>query len=240
MKAIILAAGLGSRLSRQNSELPKCLLELHGKSILLHQLDLLAACGIIDITIVTGFAAEHIRRAAGDRAKCVYYPHFASTNNLLTLHYHRRLLSGSLLLLFSDVLLACESLKDCVNARADFALLVDTSRCVEGTMRVRLDGGAVTDLGSHIATENGDGNFIGISRCSATGASLLAEELNDAVSETDCRTAYYTQALARLAAKRHRLEAVDLKGRPWVEVDTASDYLIAQNNRFYASPQPRS
>jgi choline kinase len=51
MKAIILAAGLGSRLSQVTSGRPKCLLELHGKAILLHQLDLLATCGITEVTI---------------------------------------------------------------------------------------------------------------------------------------------------------------------------------------------
>src|SRR5947209_3725071 len=105
MKAIILAAGLGSRLSRLTSGRPKCLLELRGKPILLHQLDLLAACRITEVTIVTGFAAEHIQLQVNGRASCVYYPGFASTNNLLTLHYHQHLLAGDVLLIFSDVLL---------------------------------------------------------------------------------------------------------------------------------------
>src|SRR3954470_6946432 len=104
MKAIILAAGLGSRLSSLTSMSPKCLLEVRGKPILLHQLDLLSACGVTDVTVVTGFAEGHIRSLAGGKAGYIYYPDFASTNNLLTLHYCRHLLTGEVLLLFSDVL----------------------------------------------------------------------------------------------------------------------------------------
>src|SRR6476661_9033980 len=105
MKALILAAGVGSRLTDLTSGKPKCLLELHGKSILRHQLDLLAACDVSEITIITGFGAELIHAEAQERATFVYYPNFATTNNLLTLHYYRHLLEGDVTVLFADVLL---------------------------------------------------------------------------------------------------------------------------------------
>jgi Predicted sugar nucleotidyltransferases len=235
MKAIILAAGLGSRLGHLTSARPKCLLELRGKPLLLHQLELLAACGITEVTIVTGFAAAQIQSQVKGRADCVYYPDFASTNNLLTLHYHRRLLAGDVLVLFSDVLLTRQSLQDCITNSSDFALLVDTSRCLEGTMRVCLAGSAITDIGPHITTATGHGNFIGIAKYSAQGSKLLADELSRMVSTSDCTSAYYTAALARLAAAGHRLEAVKLNGKPWIEIDTIADYLSAQENTFYLS-----
>jgi choline kinase len=235
MKAIILAAGLGSRLLRLTSERPKCLLELHSKPILLHQIDLLISCAITNVTIVTGFAEEHIQSVVKGRARCVYYPGFASTNNLLTLHYCRRLLAGDVLLLFCDVLISRRILQDCINNPSDFALLVDTARCLEGTMRVRLADGAVTDIGPHIPTAEGDGNFIGIAKYSAQGAKLLAAELRKMVATSDCTDAYYTAALASLAAKGKRLDAVRLSGRRWLEVDTLEDYLAAQNATFYLS-----
>ncbi len=233
MKAIILAAGLGSRLGPLTSALPKCLLELHGKPLLLHQLDLLAACGITEVTIVTGFGAAQIRSRVKGRAACVYYPDFASTNNLLTLHYHRHLLAGDVLLLFSDVLLTRQGLQDCITNSSDFALLVDTSRCLEATMRVCLTGGAITDIGPHISSAVGDGNFIGIAKYSAQGSHLLAEELSRMVAMSDCTDNYYTAALARLAAGGHRLEGVRLNGSPWVEIDTMEEYLSAQEKTFY-------
>lgn len=233
MKAIILAAGIGSRLSRLTSGRPKCLLKLRDGPILLHQLDLLAACGITEVTIVTGFAAEHIRSQVHGRAKCVYYPDFATTNNLLTIHYYRQLLDGDVLLLFSDVLLTRQGLQDCINHQGDFALLVDTSRCLDGTMRVCLAGGAIIDIGTHIPTAEGDGNFIGIAKYSAQGSKLLAAELRRMVATSDCTNAYYTAALVPLAARGYRLEGVDLNGRPWIEVDTVDDYLTAQGNTFY-------
>lgn len=233
MKAVILAAGLGSRVSGLTSGKPKCLLELHGKSILRYQLDLLAACDITEVTIITGFGAELIESQVKESASLVYYPNFASTNNLLTLHYCRQLLDGEVLLLFADVLLTRKALQDCVSCPADFALLVDSSQCREGTMRVRLYENSVTDIGPHIKTAEGQGNFVGVARFSARGSKLLAAELDQIVAMRECSAAYYTDALASLSAKDHRLECVSIDGNSWLEVDTEDDYLTARSQRFY-------
>ena len=58
MKAIILAAGRGSRMKLLTDETPKCLIKLRGKSLLDWQLSALRAAGITDIAIVTGYRRD--------------------------------------------------------------------------------------------------------------------------------------------------------------------------------------
>lgn len=58
MKAIILAAGRGSRMKSLTDERPKCLVELRGKSLLAWQLAALRGAGISEIAIVTGYKRE--------------------------------------------------------------------------------------------------------------------------------------------------------------------------------------
>lgn len=58
MKAIILAAGRGSRMKKLTEERPKCLVELHGKTLLDWQLEALRGAGITEISIVTGYKRE--------------------------------------------------------------------------------------------------------------------------------------------------------------------------------------
>ena len=58
MKAIILAAGRGSRMRKLTDENPKCLVLLRGKSLLDWQLEALRGAGIKQISIVTGYKRE--------------------------------------------------------------------------------------------------------------------------------------------------------------------------------------
>ena len=60
MKAIIIAAGMGKRLKEATEDIPKCLLEINGKSILQSQLDVFRSLDIKDINIVKGYKAEKI------------------------------------------------------------------------------------------------------------------------------------------------------------------------------------
>ena len=61
MKALILAAGLGSRLKHKTSDIPKALVEVLGKPIMAYQLEALECNGIRDVGIVLGYKSEKIR-----------------------------------------------------------------------------------------------------------------------------------------------------------------------------------
>jgi len=68
MKAVILAAGKGTRMKELTNELPKPMLSVQGRPILEHILDGILAAGIRDIFIVTGFRAEVIENHFGNGA----------------------------------------------------------------------------------------------------------------------------------------------------------------------------
>ena len=54
MKAIILAAGMGTRLDKYTKELPKCMLNFEGKTLIKRQVETLRSCGIKEIIIIYG------------------------------------------------------------------------------------------------------------------------------------------------------------------------------------------
>ena len=60
MKAVILAAGQGTRLKRYTENLPKGMLSFLGKTLIERQIELYRACGINDIIIVCGYAKDKI------------------------------------------------------------------------------------------------------------------------------------------------------------------------------------
>src|SRR5712671_850423 len=69
MKAVILAAGKGTRMKELTRELPKPMLKAEGKPILEHIVDGLLLAGIKDIFIVTGFRGDVIKDHFGDGSR---------------------------------------------------------------------------------------------------------------------------------------------------------------------------
>ena len=102
MKAIILSAGQGSRLGHLTDDRPKCLIEFAGRSLLDRQLDALAANGIDEAVVVTGFRDDQIEavlaaRSGGPSVRTVFNPFFKVADNLGSLYLVRGELTGECL-----------------------------------------------------------------------------------------------------------------------------------------------
>jgi L-glutamine-phosphate cytidylyltransferase len=233
MKVIILAAGTGSRLRPLSDNKPKCLVKIRGKPILLHQLDMLNASGLTEVEIITGYEGQQISSAVAERATCYEYPAFAETNNLHTLNHCGNLLRGDVIIMFADVLLGAGALKKLLKADGDFSLLVDISQCLTDTMRIKLNDGMIIDIGGHIDPADGDGNFVGIAKYSATGSEGLRKELSKMVAGGGFESSYYTQALPRLAKSSSNILPVPIGNVPWIEIDTIREYEKATAADFY-------
>jgi choline kinase len=232
MRAIILAAGMSSRMQATANQRPKCLLPLHGQPLIRHQLAQLSSCSITDLLVVIGYRGEAIRSAV-DGVTFAEYDGYADHNNLWTLWSCRSFLTAECLVLFADVLVTPARLAALASSEEDYAILADTSSRRPGTMRIRRDGDALIDIGSHIPVEACDGNFVGIAKFSARGAARLAMELNQIVAEPGHEEEYYTTALPRLGRAGHRIAIVAMLGDEWLELDTPEDYAIAAARDFY-------
>ena len=91
MRAIILAAGEGARLRPYTLDRPKCLVELGGKPLLTHQVDVLKTAGIKNITVLTGYRADQIK-ALG--YPTLHNPDYTHTNMVATLMCSAELLAA--------------------------------------------------------------------------------------------------------------------------------------------------
>jgi L-glutamine-phosphate cytidylyltransferase len=223
MKAIILAAGRSSRLYPITLDKPKCLLQVGGKKLIEHQIEILNKCGITDIVIVTGYLGNKIKEAVGDKARYINFPDFATTNNLFTLYHVREELNDDFLCLFSDVLFEEELLRRCIEDESNFSLLVHNKQILADTMRVRIIENSIYDIGSHIPVSFGEGNFIGIAKFSKEAAKLLIEEMSNLVNEQH-KNDYYTISLVGLASKGHLITPIFVNDDKWIEIDHQQDY----------------
>lgn len=122
MKAIILAAGTGSRLNSLTKNNPKCLVSLFGKTILEWQLEAFQKCGISDITVVRGYKGEMIN------FKNLNYfdnPNFASTNMVETLFCAKEKFHDSVIVSYGDIIFQSTVLKKLINSVYDTSIVID-------------------------------------------------------------------------------------------------------------------
>src|SRR5262244_1825324 len=169
MKALILAAGRGTRIRSSHGERPKCLISHEGEAILDHQINGLFAAGIREIGIVVGYESEqilsHVCARYGrnlDRFQFLFNPRFAETNNIYSVWVSRTWLQGdSFMCLNADVPCDTEILKPAVAAQAPISMIVDPEWRDE-TMKVVIRDGRVTKMSKKITRDEYSGTYIGI------------------------------------------------------------------------------
>ncbi|MCO4209179.1 phosphocholine cytidylyltransferase family protein [Aeromonas sp. 1805] len=122
-RAIILAAGRGSRMKDMTAEKPKCLTMLYGRPLLEHQLSALRAAGITDIAVVTGYMREAL--TSYDLVE-FYNSRWAETNMVASLCCAREwLMDEECIVSYSDIFYSPEAVTTLLNTNNDVAITYD-------------------------------------------------------------------------------------------------------------------
>ncbi|WP_421866011.1 NTP transferase domain-containing protein [Motiliproteus sp.] len=124
MKAIILAAGQGTRLRPYTSDRPKCMVSLAGRPMLHRQLETLREAGVQDITLVGGYMADRID--APD-TEMVINPRFSTTNMVATLFCAKDRIDtqDDLLICYGDIVYEKKVLDSILSSDAEISVAAD-------------------------------------------------------------------------------------------------------------------
>ena len=234
-QALILAAGLGRRLGENSPEhlrRPKAMLDFGGTSLLARHFAILRDAGIARITVVIGFAAEHIRAAvaeldAGPRVALIENPAFAE-GSVLSLWAGREVLrSGDpVLLMDADVLYDARLMARLRRSLKPDCLLLD--RDIEpGDEPVKLcirDGHIVDFHKRPSAPHEWHGESVGFFRFSPQTAAELANRAAEYVANGR-RDMEYEEPIRDMivASQPGRFGFEDISGLPWTEIDFPED-----------------
>jgi choline kinase len=227
MRAIILAAGNGSRLNGIGGNAPKCLLQLGSQTLIERQIHALRRAGIDEITVVVGCQADRVRRACGHRVSYVENARYAQTNSLYSLWMARPLLLGGFVVLNCDVLFHFDLLDDLLGARSDNALLVDYRTAGQPPfgdeeMKVKVRRGCVVDMSKDMDPAEADAENLGMVKFGADGAATLAAIMDRLIADGGARS-WAPRAFAEFA-RVGSLHAIGTRGLPWIEIDFPEDY----------------
>lgn len=232
MKAIILAAGKGTRLDGAAVK-PKCLVEIGGSTLLHRQIETLRNLDIDKIVVVVGFGAESIFEECDSEIEFVENSDFASTSSLYSLWLAREHLTGGFVVLNCDVLFHPQMLADLLGStHPDALLLSDTETAPLGDeeMKVKVKDQLVVDISKAMDPSEADGENVGVVKFSANGAKLLVEYMNKLLEAGAIKD--WAPRAFREFAQHHPLYALSTRGLPWIEIDFPEDYQRAVKEIF--------
>ncbi len=234
MKAIILAAGKGTRLNDVDLK-PKCLFEVGGETLLARQIAALRELQVNDIVIVLGFEAERIRRLYEHTASFVINSRFEETSSMYSLWLARDHLADGFVVLNCDVLFHPQLLERLLRSPFEDALLVDlvdknNNHLGDEEMKVKISDGRVVDIRKDLDPAEADGENVGIVKFSASGARRLVEEMDALISRGQLKD--WAPRAFREFATRFPLHAISTEEYPWIEIDFPEDYRRAKEEVF--------
>lgn len=241
MRAVILAAGLGKRLTAAGATPPpKCLLRFGGHSLLERHLRLLRSVGVDDVTLVTGYAQEQIAAALDvlrwtPRPQLLHNPRF-EFGSVLSVHVAREALcaAGDVLLMDADVLYDSRILGALTSGEHADRIPFDSGfEPGDEPVKLCLDQCRIVELRKRVAPDlhyDTVGETVGFFRFTESTAARFAEIVADYVN-SDRADQPHEEALRDLFLERPQsFEVIDIAGAPWLEIDFPADLERARDD----------
>ena len=238
MKAVILAAGQGTRIRAVHGERPKCLIEVDDTTILDHQLEALSTVGIKDVAIVVGYEKtqiiNHVRSRKPSNLQRIHFienPAFAITNNVYSFWLALDWLRGdSFIVLNADVIFDADVLSIAVGTNAPISMIVDPVWRDE-TMKVIIYGDRVLEMSKKISREQFSGTYIGITVFSKVIQARFFDKMRTVISAGRVNE-FFNVAVQELVDEGVHVGYTSTDGMAWAEIDDPMDLSFAQQNVF--------
>lgn len=248
MKAIIVAAGPGTRLLPFTENKPKCMLEVGEKTILQRMLEVLRENGVTDIVMVKGYKSDAINYP---NIKYYYNPNYLENNILASLFYAEKEMRDGFIFSYSDILYSTGVLRKLLQSKEDMSLVIDvdwaqrykgrTLHPIDEAELVVVEDSKVVKISKFMNPAIAYGEFIGLAKFARKGVETLIRNykrirankwcgfkahhrFQDAVS---IDKAYLTDMLQELINRGYPIHSVDINGG-WLEIDTSQDLQIAR------------
>jgi choline kinase len=231
MRAILLAAGRGSRLGAYTDDRPKSLLKFGDRTLIERSLANLRQAGVDQAFVVVGYL-RHIMeatiRASFDDEFCriVVNPDYTEGSGS-SLRRAAEFIDGDTLLLEADLLYDGAAIQRMAAPALGNALALGHfgHDHVEGKIRIR--DGYVESLFWGASDVQADGDWVGITKLSPPASAALREALRRSAPVAEGEVLHYTSFVFDLV-ERFPFRAVSIDDVPWIEIDTADDLARAE------------
>ena len=254
-KALIIAAGLGSRLKKHTENLPKCMLDFGGKTLLQRQIDAYNKNNIKDISLIRGYKKEKINYKG---LRYFENKDYKNNNILNSIFYAEKIINGNIIISYSDILFDPMVVQRTIDSNHDISVVVDIDwrgyyvgrkdHPISEAENVIFNSNNEVEKIGKINTGNEDvhGEFIGMIKLSNRGAETFKEHFhrlkkiywNKPFQRAQIfQKAYLTDFIQELVDIGIKVHCVIIESG-WKEIDTVEDYkkaLVGFNKKFTKS-----
>ncbi|MGW5890863.1 2-aminoethylphosphonate aminotransferase [Priestia megaterium] len=226
--AVILAAGMGSRIRRRAGNRPKGFLMIDEKSIIEHSISKLIEAGVKTIFIGTGYMKEECEKLMNKypQIKCVNNSRYETTGSLFTLYQFKDHIKDDFLLLESDVIYEKSALKTLVNHSRSDVILASKLNGAGDEVYIETDGNNNLKNMSKQKEELSSiyAELVGLTKLSYATFQRLCDEANTLFQFS--QTIDYEYGLVKISEKTnvyiHKLDNL-----AWCEVDDEDHWVRA-------------
>ena len=226
MKVLIMAAGVGSRISRYLQGQPKCCVDVDGKPLIRHTIELLNKKGITDIAIVTGYQERYIHQALEGLAYSRYFnPFFRVANSISSVWFARDFLTteDDMMIMNGDVFMEEKIIDLLLKDKRSPMMLSDSTRIEDADYRFNWDGELLKRYGKQLTKEETTGEYVGIGRINKEDVTVFKQNTIDAISNEDYNC-WWEDIIYRTVDDGQNVYVNDVAGVFWAEVDYIEDY----------------
>lgn len=223
MKAFLLAAGVGSRISDEIGQIPKSLLKVDGKPIIIHTVEMLQK-NHIEVIVITGFKHDLIEKCLKNyNVKIFYNPFYAVTNSIGSLWYARdEFNTNEVIIANADVYYNQDLLDLIFDCKFSNFLLKDKTRAIEGDYFFKTNGDTLIKYGKDLTLKDRDSEYVGICCLKNKWVKKFITRLCEMIEAGDYNL-WWENALYSFVEQK-AIKTLDVNGIFWSEVDTLQDY----------------
>lgn len=240
MQAVILAAGMGSRLGKYTKNNTKCMLPINGSTLIERALDALNEAGIRTCVIVAGYEKDNLINFVGSQYKNVKITWvinevFNKTNNIYSLYLAKDyLLADDTLLLESDLIFENRIIRELLeNTEPTLAVVAPYESWMDGTVTTISKDNVITSFIPkkffNYSEKESYYKTVNIYKFSRDFSRNCYVPFLEAYSQTMGNNEYYEQVLRVIATlDKTELKAMVLSDHKWYEIDDVQDKDIAE------------
>lgn len=223
MKAILLAAGRGTRISRMVEEVPKSTLPINGVPLIRHTVEMLLSYGISCVVCV-GYQKEKIYAALdGLEVEYCVNPFYNVTNSIASIWFAQNHIEDDMIILNADVYFSHEILQSLLADRRDVVMMIDRSRTEVGDYFFSVtDNGCITKYGKELPISERACEYVGIAKVAKDFCEDFNRRLNELIYSYQ-HELWWENVLYSFAKERD-IYTLDVEGEFWSEIDYFDDY----------------